>query len=78
VRENTPNPQINYSKLQIGGNIAGALFAIAAVAIGVTGIPMVRYILPVALVVGVGIALVLHFSHPRNPGSPWILPGTKK
>jgi hypothetical protein len=78
MREGTPNPQINYSKLQIGGNIAGAVFALGAIAIGVTGIPMVRYILPAAIVVGGGIALILHFAHPRNPGAPWILPGTKK
>jgi len=78
MREGAPAPQINLSKIPVGGGIAGAIFAIGSMAIFLTGIPVLRYIFPVAVVLGGGVALVLHFMRHETPGTSWILSGTKK
>jgi len=59
--ENTHNPQINMSKIPVAGNIMGAVFALAAIAICIVGIPVLLYVLPLALVAGCGVALALHY-----------------
>jgi hypothetical protein len=77
MAEEIHNPQINISKIAVGGGIAGAFFAAVSMLIFLMGIPVVRYMFPGALVLGGGIALVLHFARHETPGTPWILPGTK-
>jgi hypothetical protein len=77
MAEEIHNPQINISKIAVGGGIAGAFFAAVSTLIFLMGIPLVRYMFPVALILGGGIALVLHFARHKTPGTPWILPGTK-
>jgi len=77
MREDSSSPQINMSKIQVGGGIAGAIFAAGSMAIFLTGIPAVRYIFPAAIVLGCGVALILHFVRQETPGASWILP-TKK
>ena len=77
MAEEIHNPQINISKIAVGGGIAGAFFAAVSTLIFLIGIPLVRYMFPVALILGAGIALVLHFARHKTPGTPWILPGTK-
>jgi hypothetical protein len=77
MAEEIHNPQINISKIAVGGGIAGAFFAAVSTLIFLMGIPLVRYIFPAALVLGGGIALALHFARHKTPGTPWILPGTK-
>ena len=61
MREDAPNPQINFSKVLVGGSIAGAMAAAGSIAIVLTGVPVARYLFPAAVVLGGAIALVLHF-----------------
>lgn len=75
--EEIHNPQINISRIAVGGGIAGAFFAAVSMLIFLMGIPLVRFMFPIALILGGGIALVLHFARHKTPGTPWILPGTK-
>ena len=72
--EGSSKPQINMSKIPVGGGIAGGLFAGISMAIFLIGIPAIRAVFPVVLAVGGGIALVLHSMDKRAkiPGQPWI------
>ena len=74
--EEIRNPQINISKIVVNGGIAGAFFAAVSTLIFLMGIPLTRYMLPAALILGGGIALVLRFVRHKTPGTPWILPAT--
>jgi sugar phosphate permease len=78
MREDTRRPQINLAKIPVGGGIAGAIFAIGSMAIFLTGIPVLRYIFSVAVVLGCGVALILHFTRHETPGTSRILSATKK
>lgn len=78
MAEEIHNPQINISKIVVGGGIAGAFFTTVSMLIFLMGIPLVRYMFPAALLVGGGIALVFHFAKQKSIGTPWILPGTKR
>jgi hypothetical protein len=78
MREDAPRPQINVSKIQGGGGIAGAMFAAISMMIFLIGIPALRYMLPAAIVVGCGVALILHFIRHETTGASWILPVKKK
>ena len=77
MSEGTPNPQINVSKIPGGAGIAGALFALGGMLIFLIGIPRFRVFLAAAIVVGCGIALILHFIRRETPGKPWILSATQ-
>jgi hypothetical protein len=66
------------SKIQGGGGIAGAMFAAISMMIFLIGIPALRYMLPAAVVVGCGVALILHFIRHETTGASWILPAKKK
>ncbi len=72
MNESTPSPQINVSKIQSGGGIAGTLFAALSVLIFLVGIPAMRFFLPAAVVLGGGIAVVIHYIKHEPPGRPWI------
>jgi hypothetical protein len=78
MAEEIRNPQINISKIAVGGGIAGAFFAAISMLIFLVGIPLVRYMFPAALTLGAGIAMVLHFARHKTPGTPSILPGTRR
>jgi len=78
MREDTPNPQINIAKIPVGGGIAGAIFAVGSMVIFLVGIPMLRVVFPAAIVLGCGVALILHFIRHETPGASWILSATKK
>ena len=78
MREGTPNPQINVSKIVTGGGIAGALFAVISTLIFLIGIPALRYFLPAAIVFGCVIALRIRLKRHETPGKPWILVTEKK
>ncbi|MBZ5729068.1 MAG: hypothetical protein LAP87_29345 [Acidobacteriia bacterium] len=78
MREDTSTPQINVSKIPGGGGIAGALFAVLSTVIFLVGIPAIRYAFPAAIVLGGGVALVLHFKRHETLGASWILSATKK
>jgi hypothetical protein len=76
--EDTPRPQINSAKIAFGGGIAGAIFAIGSMLIFLTGLPMLWYLFPGAIVLGCAFALILHFGRHKTPGASWILIATKK
>ena len=78
MSEETQNPQINISKIAVGGGIAGAFFAAVSMLIFLMGIPLLRLLFPAAIALGGGIALVFHFARHKTPGTPWIHSGTKK
>jgi cell division protein FtsW (lipid II flippase) len=78
MRQDTARPQINVSKIQGDGGMAGALFAVASMLIFLIGIPALRFMFPAAIVIGCGVAVILHFMRHETPGASWILPGTKK
>jgi len=78
MRESTPTPQINVSKIPGGAGIAGALFAVISMLIFLIGIPLARYFLPAALVLGCAVALIIHSISREPTGKPWIMPDTKK
>ncbi len=72
MNEDTSSPQINVSKIVVGGGIAGAIFTIGSMVIFLVGIPMIRYVFPAAVVLGCAVALILHFMRHETPGRPWI------
>ena len=72
MREEAPSPQINVSKIVVGGGIAGAIFTIGSMVIFLVGIPLIRYVFPAAIVAGCAVALILHFMRRETPGRSWI------
>jgi hypothetical protein len=76
--ESARSPQINVSKIVVGGGVAGAIFTIGSMALFLVGIPEFRLFLPAAMVLGAGFALVIHFARHDTPGKSWILPAMKK
>jgi hypothetical protein len=44
----------------------------------IIGIPALRFMFPAAIVLGCGVALVIHFIRHETPGTSWILPAAKK
>jgi fatty acid desaturase len=78
MTEDTRTPQINSAKIPISGNMIGAIVAVGSMAIFLIGLPVLWYIFPIAVALGLGVALVLHFVRHKSPGAPWILASTKK
>jgi hypothetical protein len=74
MQDNLPYAEINLAKVPADGNVGGVLFAVGTVVIFFWGIPLVRYLFPAAIVLGCGIAVVLHFIRHQTPGASWILP----
>jgi hypothetical protein len=72
------NPQINISKMPIGGDVAGAIVAAGSIAICLVGLPALWYALPAAIVLGCGVALILRFTRRKASGASWILPAPKE
>ena len=78
VREDFPSPQINVSKIPGGGGVAGALFTMISLLIFLIGIPALQYFFSAAIILGCGVALVIHLIRHDTPGTSWILSATKK
>jgi hypothetical protein len=70
-------PQINASKMVFGGGIAAVIFTVGSMLIFLAGLPVLRYMFPAAIVLGLAVALILRFSRHRSPGAPWLLPATE-
>lgn len=73
MKDDTELPQINVSKIVVGGGLAGLFFALAGMSIFLVGIPLIRFLFPVAVVVGFVVALVLHFARHERPSTARIL-----
>jgi len=76
--EDPQNPQINISKIRVGGGIIGTIFTVGCMLIFLIGLPVLWYIFPTAIVLGCAVALALHFVRHKAPGASWILAATKK
>lgn len=61
VKGNTPHPGITMHKFTVGGGVAGFIVATGIVLIALLGIPMVKYFLLLAVVMGAAIALVMRW-----------------
>jgi hypothetical protein len=72
-----PTPQINMSKLPVGSGIAGAIFTVFSMLIFLIGIPALQVFLPAAILLGCGVALIIHFVRHETPGKAWILADKK-
>jgi hypothetical protein len=78
MQQGTPSSEINVSKITGGGGIAGALFAVISMIIFLIGIPALRYFLLAAIVLGCGVALIIHSIRHDPPDTSWIPSATKK
>jgi hypothetical protein len=77
MTEDAP-PQINMSKIVVGGGIAGAFFALASMSIFLIGIPLIRYMFPAAILLGCGVALLRHLTRHETPSTFRILTAAKR
>ena len=77
MSDDTAPPQINVSKIVVGGGIAGAVFAGGGMLIFLVGIPLIRVMFPVAIVVGLCVALVLHLTRHETTSTSRILVAKK-
>jgi sugar phosphate permease len=73
MKDNLPYAEINIANVPADGNIGGMIFAAATAMIFFWGIPLVRYMFPAAILLGCGVALVLHFVRRETPGASAIL-----
>lgn len=71
-----PGLEINLSKIPVGDNVAGAMFAAGTAAIFLIGIPAIRPLFGLAVIGGCGVALALHFRPERKPPASCI-PGAR-
>ena len=62
-------PQINASRIAFGAGVAGAIFTLGSMLIFLTGLPMLWYMFPAAIILGCVIALILRFARRETPGS---------
>jgi hypothetical protein len=59
-------PEINISKIPVGGGVAGLMVALTVIAIALIGIPATRLFLLGSVVLGVIVALVLRWTARRR------------
>lgn len=71
-------PQINMSKIVVGGGIAGAVFAGSSMLIFLAGIPLIRFLFPVAILAGCGVALVRRLARHETASTHRILSAVKR
>jgi hypothetical protein len=67
-RNLTLHPGINFSKLEVGGDIGGLVFAAGSVVAVLIGLPMLAPMYLASMVLGVGVAIVLFAWHRHHPG----------
>lgn len=60
-------PEINVSKIPVGGGVAGLMIAVTVIVIALIGIPATRWFLAGSALLGIMIALILRWNeHRRN------------
>jgi hypothetical protein len=69
-REEQKYTEINMSRIQVGGEAAGFLFAASSVYIFVVGIPALRSFLVGAVLAGLVISMALRLFHKYKPSRP--------
>lgn len=65
--EEPSRPEINMSRIQIGGGLAGLLFALGTALIFAVGVLAVRAFLVGSVIAGSVISIALHFFHEYKP-----------
>jgi hypothetical protein len=70
MKDNFSCVEINAARIPVDGNIGGLIFAASTVIIFLCGIPLIRYLFPVAIASGCGIAFILHFFRHETPSAP--------
>jgi hypothetical protein len=70
VSEQASFTEINMSRIQVGGGLAGLLFAIATAFIFALGLPAVRAFLVWSIVAGSVISVALYIFHKHKPIRP--------
>jgi hypothetical protein len=60
VKDDGRRPEIDMAKIPADDNVGGLMFAVATVVVFLIGIPAIRVLFPMALLVGGAVALVLH------------------
>jgi hypothetical protein len=62
------HPGINFSKLEVGGDIGGLVFAAGSVAAVLIGLPWIAPFYLASMVCGAGVAVLIFEWHQRHPG----------
>ena len=62
------HPGINFSKLEVGGDIGGLVFAAGSVVAVLIGLPALAPLYLASIVCGVGVAFLLFEWHERHHG----------
>ena len=68
-----PHPGISMHKIRVGAGVAGFIVAAGFVTIGLTGVPMFRDFLVLAIALGAGIAFGLYWVRRWQKGKSNIL-----
>ena len=61
------HPGINFSKLEVGGDIGGLVFAVGSVVAVLIGLPVLAPMYAASIVLGIGVAVLLFEWHRRYP-----------
>jgi hypothetical protein len=70
LRDDRVRAAINMANIPVSGDVPGLIFALATALIFFLGIPAIRWMFPAAIVLGCGIAVVLHFIHHGERDKP--------
>ena len=62
------HPGINLSKLEVGGDIGGLVFAAGSVVAVLIGLPWIAPLYGASMICGAGLAVLLIEWHQRHPG----------
>jgi len=62
MKDETPHPGIDMAKIPVGGGVAGVIFAVGSMLVFLFGIPSLWYFLVLAVALGAGIGVVLHYT----------------
>lgn len=62
------HPGINFSKLEVGGDIGGLVFAAGSVAAVLIGLPWIAPLYLASMICGLGLAVLLFEWHQHHPG----------
>ena len=62
------HPGINFSRLEVGGDIGGLAFAVGSVVAVLIGLPCIAPLYAASMLCGAGVAVLLFEWHQHHPG----------
>ena len=62
------HPGINFSRMDVGGDLGGLVFAVGSVVAVLIGLPFIAPLYLASLVCGIGVAVLLNEWHRHHPG----------